>query len=394
MQTPSIPFPLPAETVLPDYGAGGIFGFARGLRNWLHDRDAAWPAGGVPSSGGTLVVVLVIDGLGDRFLCSEGVGSALHSARQGALTSVCPSTTASAVTTLLTGVAPAEHGLNGWFIHDRRFGGVIAPLPLVRRDGEAVEAFRLLPRLCPVPPMFFHACRPVNLISPVEIAGSRFTRHHARGAHVEPYDGLADLGAAIVDMADALAGSGGLIHAYYPGFDAVSHVHGCRSPEALAEFWRVDAMYSALVRSLAGRGVHLVATADHGFIDAPPERCIDIAPEGSLAQMLAAPLFGERRLAFCCVREGAWGEFEAWAAEALAGRAMAVRAAEFLAAGLLGPGRAHPRLAERAGSHVLLMEPGWTIVDHVSGERVHDMVGVHGGLSADEMLVPLITTYC
>ncbi len=36
------------------------------------------------------------------------------------------------------------------------------------------------------------------------------------------------------------------------------------------------------------------------------------------------------------------------------------------------------------------MESGWTIVDHVAGEHEHTMIGVHGGLSADEMRVPLI----
>lgn len=105
--------------------------------------------------------------------------------------------------------------------------------------------------------------------------------------------------------------------------------------------------------------------------------------------MLAAPLFGERRLAFCRVREGAKCEFEAWAREHLPGKAALVPGDAFLGSGLLGPGRPHARLAERVGSHVLLMEPGWTIVDHVEGEVAHEMIGVHGGLSADEMLVPL-----
>ena len=96
-------------------------------------------------------------------------------------------------------------------------------------------------------------------------------------------------------------------------------------------------------------------------------------------------------------REGALSEEravtlwqEAWAAGELRGKGVAVRSGEFLAAGLLGPGLPHPRLAERLGSHVLLMEAGWTIVDHVPGEHEHAMIGVHGGLSADEMRVPLI----
>jgi hypothetical protein len=383
-------FPLPAESVLPDYDTGGLYALARSLRAWLHDPHAGWEVAEVEPGERALVVLIVIDGLGDRFLCSAGRGSGLHATRRQALTSVLPSTTASAVTTLSTGVAPAEHGLNGWFIHDHRFGGVIAPLPLVRRSGEGVEAFRLLPRLFPVPPMYHHACRPVTLVSPAAIAFSRFSVHHGRGAHIAPYQGLGDFAAAIVDMADALGRSGGLIHAYYPGFDALSHTHGSRSDAALACFERVDAAVAAVRGALGGRDARLVVTADHGFIDAPPERTIDLAPGGEVAAMLAAPLFGERRLAFCRVREGAQADFEAWAATALRGKAVLVRARDCLEAGLLGPGKPHARLAERLGSHALLMEPGWTIVDHVEGEHAHVMVGVHGGLTADEMLVPLI----
>lgn len=385
----SIPF-LPVGAVLPDYAEGGLYGFARGLRHWLHERKAGFLAAEVAPGERALVVLLVIDGLGDAFLDVVGAGSALYAARCASLTSVCPSTTASAITTLATGVAPVEHGLNGWFIHDRRFGGVIAPLPLIRRSGEPLEAFRLLPRLFPVPPMYRHACRPVTLVSPAPIAFSRFSLHHGRGAHIEPYEGLDDFVAAIVDMANALAHSGGLIHAYYPVFDLLSHQHGCRSPEVLACFARVDAAFALLQRALAGRDVRLVATADHGFVDAPPERRIELALDCEVAAMLAAPLFGERRLAFCRVRPGAQAEFEAWAADELRGKGVAVRSEDFLAAGLLGPGTPHCRLAERIGSHALLMEAGWTIVDHVPGEHEHTMIGVHGGLSADEMRIPLI----
>ncbi len=382
--------PLPAGATLPDYGDGGLYGFARGLRHWLHDCKAGWLAADIEPGERALVVLLVIDGLGEVFLDIVGSGSALHAAKRASLSSVCPSTTASAITTLATGVAPVEHGLNGWFIHDRRFGGVIAPLPLIRRSGEALEAFRLLPRLFPVAPMYRHACRPVALVSPAHIAFSRFSLHHGRGAHIEAYEGLDDFVAAIIDMADALAHSGGLIHAYYPVFDLLSHQHGCRSPEAVDCFARVDAAFALLQRALAGRDVRLLATADHGFIDSPPERRIELAPDGEVTTMLAAPLFGERRLAFCQAREGAQGDFEAWAASELGGKAVAVRSEDFLAAGLLGPGRAHPRLSERLGSHALMMEAGWTILDHVPGEHEHTMIGVHGGLSADEMRVPLV----
>ena len=384
-------FPLPTAAVLPDYGAGGIYGLAGSLRAWLHDRHAGWEAGEVAAGERAVVVLLVFDGLGDRFLNTLGAGSLLHAHRRGCLTSVFPSTTASALTTLLTGVSPAVHGLNGWFIHDRRFGGVIAPLPLMQRGGEELAAFRLMSRLCPTPPMFHHACRPVNLVSPADIAFSRFSRHHARGAHVEPYQGLDDFGDTILAMVDALSASGGLVHAYYPKFDALSHHHGCRSIEARRCFARLDALFGWLLERLAGRDVRVIVTADHGFIDSPAEQRIELEPDGEVADMLAAPLFGERRLAFCAVRDGAGRDFEAWARTSLAGKAVVISGQECLASGLLGPGKPHSRLVERVGTHVLLMEPGWTIVDQVEGETPFELIGVHGGLTADEMQVPLIT---
>ena len=36
------------------------------------------------------------------------------------------------------------------------------------------------------------------------------------------------------------------------------------------------------------------------------------------------------------------------------------------------------------------MKDGYAIRDHVPGERRHVQIGVHGGTSEDEMLVPLV----
>ena len=101
--------------------------------------------------------------------------------------------------------------------------------------------------------------------------------------------------------------------------------------------------------------------------------------------MLAAPLFGERRLAFCKLRQGAEADFEAWAASELAGKAATVAGEAFLASGLLGPGVPHARLRERVGTYALLMEPGWTIVDHVEArQRALDALKTLAGRSQDE----------
>lgn len=379
---------LPAAAVLPDYGRDSLYGLASALKRWLHDPAAGWDHGEVVPDARATVVLLVVDGLGDRFLAECGQGSALLAHRRGALSSVFPSTTAAAMTTLYTGVAPAVHGLNGWFIHDARFGGVIAPLPLMHRAGGPVEAFRLLPRLCPQASMFKGAARRSRMVAPQEIAFSRFSQRNAKGAQVRPYAGLNGLGEAIVEEVTRLGRGGGFIHAYYPVFDALSHLYGCRSAQAIDRFHRVDALFAQLCERLRGSGATLVVTADHGFIDSTPEHQLKL--EAEVSEMLAAPLFGERRLAFCAVRTGAESEFEAWGRSALAGKAVMVRGADCIDAGLFGPGRMNRRLYERVGTHALLMEPGWTVIDEVEGEVPHQMIGVHGGLTRDEMQVPLI----
>ncbi|MBP8262233.1 MAG: hypothetical protein KAX52_00800, partial [Pseudomonas sp.] len=82
LPTPDIQFPLPAGTVLPDYGTNGLYGLASSLRHWLHDRDAAWLPGEVSAGERAVVILLIVDGLGDRFLDTVGQGSALHGARR------------------------------------------------------------------------------------------------------------------------------------------------------------------------------------------------------------------------------------------------------------------------------------------------------------------------
>lgn len=381
-------FPLPRNALLPDYGSHGLLGLTRALGDWLRGNEELTLPGLSPLRPRG-VVLLVIDGLGEAFLQRLGQGSRLHAHRLTRLTSVCPSTTASAVTTLYTGLAPAEHGLTGWFIHDRRFGGVIAPLPLHRRGGGRLRGPFLGARLFPYRTLAQQARRPVSVLTPAELAASCYSARHTRGARVIGYSKLQELLPAILEEAARLEGRG-LIHAYYPGFDALSHKLGPYAPAVQGLFGRLDEMFAALASGLRRHGMALLVTADHGFSEAPEERHYRIDARSPAQAMLAAPLSGERRLAFCHLRAGAEQEFEDFAASELAGRAVAVRSRRLLAAGLFGPGQRHARLAERIGNYVLLMEAGHTLSDRVPGEDEFRMRGVHGGLSGEEMWIPLI----
>lgn len=388
---------LPHDAVLPDYRDGGLFALIRSVRSYLDGRP--WQAPGpssppAPDAAPRKLVFILIDGLGDMFLQRTGARGTLLAHRTGRLTSVFPSTTASAVTTTMTGLTPARHGLTGWFIHDRRFGGVIAPLPAIRRGGTPLRGPLAVPRLFAYRTLFQRRKRPAIFVSPRDLAFSPYSRRHSRGATTLGYKGLQGM---IDAIAGAIAASGShpvLVHAYYPTFDGLSHAYGCNSKDVVTHFARIDAAFGQLLERLRGSGTDIVLTADHGFIDSPPECVIDLDTLPELQTMLAAPLFGERRTAFCAVRRGAERDFELLARECLRGKAIVAQSDDLIGLGVFGPGKPHRRLRERIGTHALLMEPGWTIRDHVPGEQEHAMIGVHGGLSPDEMWIPLVQARC
>lgn len=388
------------DAVLPDYGDGGLLGLARRFARFVGGGEFVLPPGEMEQDEGAadaprIVVFLLVDGLGDGFLQRYGQGSRLLAHRVGRLTSVFPSTTASAVTTLMTGLAPAEHGLTGWFVRDVRLGGVVAPLPMRVRGGEAIVGRGVTRKLFPYRKMFERARRPVVVLSPGSIAFSRYSRRHGQGARIVPYEGLDGLIegiAAAVHTADATRGL--FVHAYWPDFDALSHACGSTSDQVVALFGRLDEAFAALTSRLAGSAAEVVVSADHGFVDSPPERQLALAQCPDLGDLLVSPLFGERRVAFCEVASGQHERFEALASAWLGGRGTVLRSDELVAAGWLGQGGHHPRLRERVGSHAIVMAPGWTLMDTMPGEQAHTMLGVHGGASADEMWVPLIRMRC
>jgi hypothetical protein len=71
-------------------------------------------------------VLVIVDGLGDNYVRAQDPLGALARHRRGAIRSVFPSTTASAITTSFTGATPYEHGLTGWFTYFGAAGCVAA----------------------------------------------------------------------------------------------------------------------------------------------------------------------------------------------------------------------------------------------------------------------------
>ena len=115
--------------MLPDYAGGSLVNLMASLVEACGGTPRHTVLRNFFASEARNVILLIVDGLGERFLARHGAGGELARRRRAAITSVFPSTTASAITTSYTGRSPLEHGLTGWFTYFGEAGFVAAPLP-------------------------------------------------------------------------------------------------------------------------------------------------------------------------------------------------------------------------------------------------------------------------
>jgi len=241
-------------------------------------------------------------------------------------------------------------------------------------------------RIAPVMPA---AQRQTHLVTLPELAQGPFSSFHASGAVVHAYRELEELPARIAQAATSGTGPR-YVYAYTPLLDRTAHDCGIGSDAAREVLKRVDAVYAQLCTKMPK--ALIVVAADHGFIDNPSAHQIDLMQHPDIHAMLRGPLSGERRAAYCHVLPE-FAESFGQIIEARFGHALiALPAAKVMSSGLFGPGSIDAETFARCGDWVLIARGDWTVRDCVAGESATPMVGVHGGLSAEEMHVPLIVS--
>ena len=379
----------------PDYHGGSIVNLLASIVaafGGRSDYELARDLAPAEIASARNVVLVVLDGLGHRHLARAIPGGALHGSLRASLTSTFPSTTAAAITTFMTGLPPQAHGLTGWHMYFREIGAVLAVLPFRPRHGgpSLVASGGVTPaELLGHAPVVDRLDAATFVVSPAAIVESDFNRAVSGRARRIGYTGLDEMFASVRDVV-CVGTERKYVYAYYSEIDSLAHAHGVASDPVGAELGRVDAAFGRFLDEIAGTDTLVIATADHGFVDTRPDTVIELDDHPELAATLALPLCGEPRVAYCYVRPGEGARFERYVESRLGHCATLGASADLLAAGWFGPGAPHPRLAERIGDYILVMKDGFAIRDVLPGERRHAQIGVHGGTSADEMLVPLV----
>lgn len=357
------------EPVVPDYGGQCLSTLVPALlgvadRSWLPD----------PIQSARQIVLLVLDGLGwEQLQHRRHLAPTLAAMSGGPITSVAPTTTSTALTSITTGTPPAEHGVLGYRI---AVGDeVLNVLRWTTPSGDARQTID--------PGQFVRrrpfGGRPVPVVTRAEFANTGFTMGHLVGTRLRGWRVTSTIP---VEVAGALAAGDPFVYAYYDGVDKVAHEYGLGAHYD-AELRAADALVADLLRALPAGGV-LVVTADHGQVEVG-DRCITIAPD-VLADVTM--LSGEGRFRWLHTAPEDREKVAARALDHYGDMAWVMTRDQVEAAGWFG-GALTGDLAARIGDVALLPFTPHAFVDpHDTGEL--RLVSRHGSLTPAEAWVPLV----
>jgi predicted AlkP superfamily pyrophosphatase or phosphodiesterase len=303
--------------------------------------------------------------------------------RHGSVKTSFPSTTATSLATLTTGVNPGEHGMLGYTVQVPRSGGRI--LNLLKWD-ERVDPYIWQP----VSTLFERAV--AQKINVTHVAAKRyedtgFTRAVFRGAKYRGANAHADL---ITETIAALKETPAFVYLYVNDLDVAGHSDGVGSDQWLAALSGIDQLVATLLQKLP-RQTRLWLTADHGMINVGEK--IVIGQGNNLAENIAT-IAGEPRARHLYLSDGAgaseiadvasrWEEF-------LGEKASIYTREKAIAADLFG-NQVSADAADRMGDVIVVAHGDLILIEAEREKQEGAMIGHHGGASDIESYVPLLT---
>ena len=338
------------------------------------------PTGLVLPDAGSWVVFLV-DGLGAELLTRYAHAAPyLSSLVAGSATGTAgvPSTTATSLTSLGTGLTPGTHGLVGF---TARVPGTDRLLNHLWWD-KRVDPLEWQPH-----PTAFgrlaHAGVHVTSVNKRDFDGTGLTVASQRGA---TYVGADRVGERIAAAVSASAHQPSLTYVYDSDLDWTGHKFGVASTQWLQQLAMVDHQAEQLREALPS-STRLLVVADHGMVDSPEEARVDVDETDGLRDGVGL-LGGEARFRHLYCAAGAVPDVvETWRGT-LGDRATVLTREEAVGAGWFGA--VEPRVLPRLGDVMVACHGDTAVVSTRDFPYENTLVGLHGSLTSTEMLIPIL----
>jgi hypothetical protein len=316
------------------------------------------------------------------------------------VTSISPSTTSAAMTTYWTGTAPFSHGITGYEMWLKQYGLVansILHTPMSFKSGGVglLEKAGFSPdEFLPVTPLDPHLKQngvAGHVFQHYSIINSGLSQMFFKEVSRHGIASAADMCHSLLELWQQSAGKT-FAWAYWSNVDTLGHSHGPDDPRGVSEVTSFSHNFEDIFLNQLSpeekKDTLVILTADHGQITTDKyDPHYELRNHPEFLDMLHIQPTGENRLAFLHVLPGKIDAVKEYVAETWPGQFTLLESSTAAEKGLFGPGEMHPDLPNRIGD--------LTAVAHGDafwwwGDRPNPIIGRHGGLGAEEMLVPFL----
>ena len=322
-------------------------------------------------------VVILVDGLGSENLAYRAAHArTLASLKQTSVSAGFPTTTASALSSLMTGVDPGLSGMVGYAIRDPESGLIVNQLSGL--DDVDLARWQPMATVWESNPDI-----PAVIVSSSRYRHSGLTRAILRGADYVSAQNYVERLAAVHGF--IRQHREGVVYVYIPDLDMTAHASGVGSQQWARRLEELDGFVADVLRMLSASD-GLILTADHGVLDVPSTKHLVITRDSRLLDGVTTG--GEPRFLHLYVDGPVEPVLDLWRTSERS-RAHVVTRDEAIAAGWFG--RVSREHLNRIGD--ILVTPrgvGVYYDERVATSQSMAMIGQHGGLTRTETHVPLV----
>lgn len=331
------------------------------------------------------IIFILSDGTGSNLINKLNDDSILKRNKKDDIITVFPSTTACALTSLVTAEFPEVHGIWGWFNYNRTLNIEYCPLLFCDRS----EELNLLDYGIDSKQIFLHCSllndlkTKVNVLFPRCINDSIYSDFVINKENRYPYDNFDD----IVNFmkTNFQNESESYTYLYLPDIDSLEHENGIDSIIVKNKLEEIETLIKKICEI---KDLTIIFTADHGQTNITKDIIIDFEKYDNMFYAYPSIDYGT---ASYFIKKDQKDAFEKMFKEKYENDMFLFKTKDLIKFNFFGTGNFSREAKDNLGEYISICKKGNCLINNPNIEKYHHKIkGNHSGLSYDEMVIPLI----